>query len=213
MVSSKHLQFLEGIIKELHDTNIVGDIVECGVWKGGCSMWMMMCQMKHTMDRKFYLYDTFDGMTFPDSTNDAKEAVEIYTKINQGVYERDYDKWHTENKWAFAPIDLVKKNIALTGYDESSITYVIGDVSTTLNTTVPSEISLLRLDTDWYTSTKKELDCLFPRVVKNGYVIIDDYYAWKGSRVATDEFLKIHKDSITIIHNSITGGTFVFRKN
>ena len=213
MVSGKHLNFLENIITKINDENILGDIVECGVWKGGCSMWMMICQKKYNMYRKFYLYDTFDGMTFPDSDKDAKEAVDIYNNIKDGKYDRGYDKWHKEKKWAFAPIELVKKNINLTLYDESKILYVMGDVCATLNTTVPSEISILRLDTDWYNSTKKELDVLFPLVVKNGYIIIDDYYSWKGSRTATDEFLKINKGKVTIINKETAGGVFVFRKN
>ena len=212
MVSNQHLRYLQAIIKEVNDADISGDIVECGVWKGGCSMWMMLCQKEYNMHRNFYLYDTFDGMTFPDNDKDDKKAVEIYNNITQGVYERDYDKWHKENKWAFAPIDLVKKNIELTLYDESKINYVVGDVCTTLDTTVPLEISILRLDTDWYSSTKKELDILFPLVVKNGYIIIDDYYAWKGSRIATDEFLEVNKDKVTIVNASITGSVFVFRK-
>jgi len=213
MVPAEHLDFLQTIIKNINDESILGDIVECGVWKGGCSMWMMICQKKYNMDRTFYLYDTFDGMTFPDSNKDAKEAVDIYNNINQGKYEREYDQWHQENKWAYAPIDLVKKNINLTFYDETKIVYVIGDVCTTLNTTVPLEISILRLDTDWYNSTKKELDVLFPLVAKKGYIIIDDYYAWKGSKTATDEFLKINKGKITVIDTKTTGGIFVFRKN
>jgi hypothetical protein len=213
MVSANHLNFLQAIIKKINDEGISGDIVECGVWKGGCSMWMMICQKKYNMERTFYLYDTFDGMTFPDSNKDAKEAVDIYNKINQGKYTRNYDKWHQENKWAYAPIDIVKENINLSLYDESKIQYVIGDVCSTLNTTVPLEISILRLDTDWYNSTKKELDVLFPLVTKNGYIIIDDYYAWKGSRTATDEFLQINKEKITVIDTKTTGGIFVFRKN
>jgi O-methyltransferase len=212
MVTQNHLNFLKNIIKEINDENILGDIIECGVWKGGCSMWMMICQKEHGMHRNFYLYDTFDGMTFPDSDKDPKEAIDIFNKINKGNYERDYDKWHTEKKWAYAPIELVKNNINQTQYDESKIKYVIGDVCKTLDTDVPSQISILRLDTDWYTSTKKELDVLFPVVVKNGYIIVDDYYAWKGSRTATDEFLKINKDKISIINTNITGGIFVFRK-
>lgn len=212
MVSVAHLNYLQRVIQEINDSNLSGAIVECGVWKGGCSMWMMICQKKFDMRRDFYLYDTFDGMTFPDSDKDDIKAVETYGKIKEGVYAREYDKWHAENKWAFAPIDLVQKNIQSTNYDESKVKYVVGDVCSTLITNVPEEISVLRLDTDWYNSTKKELDILFPRVVKNGYVIVDDYYAWKGSRVATDEFLVTNKDNVTIIDTTSTGGIFVFRK-
>jgi O-methyltransferase len=213
MVQGSHLLFLQTIIKEINEKNIPGSIVECGVWKGGCSMWMMLCQKNINMLRNFYLYDTFDGMTFPDSDKDSKSAVVTYNQISQGTFERPYDKWHSEKKWAFAPLDIVKNNVKLTEYDESKITYVIGDVCNTLNTCIPSEISILRLDTDWYNSTKKELDVLFPIVVKNGYVIVDDYYVWKGSRTATDEFLQLNKNEVTIIDIKITGGIFVFRKN
>ena len=176
-------------------------------------MWMIYCQKKYNMNRTIYLYDTFDGMTFPDSNKDAKEAIDTYNKITQGVYERNYDKWHKEKKWAYAPIDIVKQNINTIQYDSNKINYVIGDVCNTLNTDLPSEISILRLDTDWYNSTKKELDILFPLVVKGGYVIVDDYYAWKGARTATDEFLEINNKKITMIDKNITGAIFVFRKN
>ncbi len=214
MVNEIHLKYLFNVIKTVNIENIEGSIVECGVWKGGCSMWMMLCQKQFNMNRSFYLYDTFDGMTFPDSEKDSSEAVDTYTKINDGTYSRDYDKWHSKNKWAYAPLDYVKNNINKTNYDLSKINYVVGDVTKTLDETIPTKISLLRLDTDWYSSTKKELDVLYPLVSKNGYIIVDDYYAWKGSREATDEFLKKNIKDITIIKNlKLTGGMMVFKKN
>ena len=82
MVTGKHLQFLKDTIKEINEKNITGDIVECGVWRGGCSMWMMLCQKEYNMLRNFYLYDTFDGMTFPDSEKDSKAAVDTYNLIS-----------------------------------------------------------------------------------------------------------------------------------
>ena len=212
MVSEHHFVFLDSIIQEVNEARMPGDIVECGVWKGGCSMWMMTCQKKYDMNRDFYLYDTFDGMTFPDSDKDAKEAVETYTKIKDGVYGRPYDKWHKQNKWAYAPLDIVKNNIASTQYDESKIHYVVGDVCETLATVVPEQISILRLDTDWYSSTKKELEVLFPHVIKGGYIIVDDYYSWKGSRTATDEFLAVNKDAVTTVNTPRTGGIFTLKK-
>lgn len=213
MVPQAHLNYLDSIINELNTTNINGAIVECGVWKGGCSMWMMLCQQKYNMERKFYLYDTFDGMTFPDSNKDDPVAISTFNKIHTGEYNRPYDSWHKEKKWAYAPIEMVKNNIGATNYDETNIHYIQGDVCVTLDSQVPSCVSILRLDTDWYTSTKKELDVLFPLVSQNGYIIIDDYYAWKGSRVATDEFLAVNKDKITMVDKKLTGNIFVFKKN
>lgn len=212
MVSLKHLDYLEEIIDFVNNTKIDGSIVECGVWKGGCCMWMLNCQKKHNMDRKFYLYDTFEGMTKPESDKDDPKALEIYNNTINKTYNRDYDKWHGENKWAYAPLDYVKNNIEKVYYNNDNIIYVKGDVCKTLNNNLPDKISILRLDTDWYDSTKKELDILFPFVSKNGYIIIDDYYAWKGSKVATDEFMEKNKDSVELINKTITGGIYVIKK-
>jgi hypothetical protein len=158
-----------------------------------------------------YLYDTFEGMTFPSSQKDAQEAKTIFDRIEKGEYKRDYDKWHIETKWAYAPLDLVKKNIESVGYDSSLIQYVKGDVLETLKNTVPDSIAVLRLDTDWYESTKKELEILVPKVSKGGYIIVDDYYAWLGSKLATDEFLKINKN-LEIQTRDNTGGVLVLKK-
>jgi len=175
-------------------------------------MWMMLCQQKFGENRPFFLYDTFDGMTYPANDKDAGEAKTIFNRISDKLYKRDYDKWHNENKWAYAPLELVQANIHSTNYDASKISYVKGDINMTLDTTVPTSIAVLRLDTDWYDSTKKELTMLFPLVVKGGYIIVDDYYAWKGSRVATDEFMNIHRDKVSIVDKNITGGHFVLKK-
>lgn len=214
MVSYTHLEYLENIINVINKENIDGSIVECGVWKGGCCMWMLYCQKKHNMIRKIYLYDTFEGMTLPDSEKDDPEALNIYNKTINKHYNRNYDKWHGENKWAYAPIDYVKNNIKFINYNENNIIYVKGDVCTTLDndSNLPSKISILRLDTDWYNSTKKELDVLFPLVSVNGYIIVDDYYTWKGSKVATDEFMKSNKNKVEVINRNLTGGVFVLKK-
>jgi O-methyltransferase len=211
MVSVRHLEYLATRISELNEKGIPGALVECGVWKGGCSMWMLHCQKGHSMTRKMFLYDTFEGMTSPSSQKDAQEAKNIFDRIEKGEYKRDYDKWHIETKWAYAPIDLVKRNIESVGYDPSLIEYVKGDVLETLQKTVPDSIAVLRLDTDWYESTKKELEILVPKVSKGGYIIVDDYYAWLGSKVATDEFLKLNTN-VEIQTRDNTGGVLVLKK-
>jgi hypothetical protein len=55
---------------------------------------------------------------------------------------------------------------------------------------IPDQIAILRLDTDWYESSKFELEQLYNNVVKGGIIIFDDYYHWDGQRRATDEFFK-----------------------
>lgn len=208
-----HWDFLEILIKKINKKDIEGAVVECGVWKGGVCMWMLYCQKQFNMDREFYLYDTFDGMTRPDHPKDDPKALKTYDEITSGVKLRAYDDWHGQNKWACAPLEHVKDNIRKVEYDDKKITFVEGDCCETLDKIVPSKISLLRLDTDWYESTKKELDILYPLVSKGGYIVVDDYYHWLGSKTATDEFLKNRKPGeISIIDKTEAGGIFTFKK-
>jgi len=90
--------------------------------------------------------------------------------------------------WAYSALDEVKAAMALTQYNPERIQYIQGKVEDTIPASIPDKIALLRLDTDWYESTKHELEHLFPRLAKNGVLIIDDYGFWKGSRKAVDEY-------------------------
>jgi hypothetical protein len=212
MVSPGHLTFLKNIIDGVNHDNIDGDIVECGVWKGGCSMWMAYCQKQHNMKRNILLYDTFEGMTYPSSDKDAVEARETFDKIANNLCRRDYDLWHDTNKWAYAPIELVKSNMLLVGYDQHHVSLVKGDVLETLDAKPPKSISIVRLDTDWYDSTKKEFDVLFPLVSIGGYIIVDDYWAWKGAKDATDEFLIENGHNVVKLDPNFTGNILVLKK-
>ena len=83
--------------------------------------------------------------------------------------------------------------------NNNKIRLIKGPVEKTLlnNENLPDKISLLRLDTDFYESTKIELEILYPKVIKGGFLIIDDYGHWKGSRKAVDEYFK---NSLPFIH-------------
>ena len=87
-----------------------------------------------------------------------------------------------------------------TGYPVGNIRLLKGKVEDTIPGTMPAKIALLRLDTDWYESTKHELTYLFPLLEKSGVLIIDDYGAWQGARKAVDEYLK---DNGTVYLNRI----------
>ena len=212
MIKTRQLLSLENFIEQINKNKLNGAIVECGVWKGGAMMWMIHCQKKYSMDRNIYLYDTFNGMPCPSVKKDCPRAMKIYNQITNNKYSRKYDRWHEENKWAYAPLELVKNNIKLVDYNNEKINYIVGDVCKTLNNSVPDEIAILRLDTDWYESTKKELNVLFPKVVKNGIVIVDDYYTWRGSKDATDEFLEKYNGKIHVFDSKSVGGVFSFIK-
>ena len=75
------------------------------------------------------------------------------------------------------------------GYPRQRFKFVPGDVQLTLSTVAHGQIAFLRLDTDWYESTKVELERLYDRLAIGGVLVIDDYGRWRGSRKATDEFI------------------------
>ncbi|MFE5028782.1 TylF/MycF/NovP-related O-methyltransferase [Streptomyces sp. NPDC056656] len=163
--------------------NIPGDIVECGVWRGGS---MQACAKtllsQGDTERGLYLFDTYEGMTPPteeDLRRDGKSAGELLAA--QGK-DRPI--------WAVATLDDVKSGFQGVPYPADRLHFVQGRVEDTVPRQAPEQISILRLDTDWYASTKHELDHLYDRLVPGGVLLIDDYGYWQGSRQAVDEFLE-----------------------
>jgi O-methyltransferase len=98
-------------------------------------------------------------------------------------------------------VEVVKKALETTGYQMEKIHFVKGMVEQTIPNSAPDKIALLRLDTDWYESTKHEMEHLFPRLSRGGVLIIDDYGHWQGARKAVDEYIK--KNEIRILLNRI----------
>jgi len=164
-------------------SGLSGSIVECGVWRGGSMMAVAMAlQQEGVSDRELYLFDTFEGMTAPTANDRTPDGVLAQVHLDRSRKGDGY--------WCFADIETVRRNLVATRYPAERIHLVQGPVEKTLPGQVPSApIALLRLDTDWFESTKHELEHLFPRLREGGILIIDDYGHWQGARKATDEFL------------------------
>ncbi len=106
---------------------------------------------------------------------------------SEAVLPPDY--WHlrigeTSVVWAYAPLDEVRVNVAATGYPMDRVRFVPGPVEATIPSHAPEAVAILRLDTDWYESTKHELEHLVDRVSPAEAPIIDDYGHWQGARRA-----------------------------
>jgi hypothetical protein len=129
----------------------------------------------------FFLFDTFEGMSEP-----TEDDVSYYAGQSAAQLLADADQ-HSKVK-AYAPIRDVRRNMESTRYPQSHLHFIQGKVEETVPSFAPGEISILRLDTDWYESTKHELIHLFPRLSRNGILIIDDYGHWAGARKAVDEY-------------------------
>ena len=157
--------------------DIPGDIVECGVWRGGSAMLaaLTLIQFNQT-HRKIYLYDTYEGMP---------EPIEKDIDINGIPYRL---LWKKEKDILTIPLDEVRKNMLSTGYPSENIIFVKGMVEDTIPRNLPCQIALLRLDTDLYESTYHEFVHLYPQVSPQGVVIVDDYGHFQGAREATDKY-------------------------
>ena len=174
-------------VKYIVDNELEGDFVECGVWKGGSCMIMAGELLKKgDSTRQIWMYDTFEGMSEPTDDDEEIETGIKGADLLSGIHKTN-DKY---NMWAYSPIDEVKDNMQKTNYPSDKIKYVKGKVEDTLTKILPDKIALLRLDTDWYESTKIELEKLYPLLVKGGVMIVDDYGHFAGSKKAVDEYFK-----------------------
>jgi O-methyltransferase len=162
---------------------IPGAIVECGVWRGGSVMACALTLLRHgETDRDLCLFDTFTGMVEP-SAADVPSPYDGYSP------QRKWRRLRASGRqWAGVPASEVLANVESTGYPRERIHIVEGRVEETLPRHAPEEIALLRLDTDWYASTRHELEQLYPRLAPGGVLIIDDYGHYAGARRAVDEY-------------------------
>ncbi len=196
MTSPERIYALIQAVRYVSANAIAGAIVECGVWKGG-SMAAVARTLLRSQDvkRDLYLFDTFEGMPEPgvqDVDYSGKQASEV---LREDAGSRCSD----------APLDQVKEVLYGTGYPRGKIHFVRGRVEETIPASAPDKISLLRLDTDWYSSTNHELAHLFPRLSHAGVVIIDDYGHWRGSRQACDEYFSQNRIPILLNRIDYTG--------
>lgn len=186
MTSSERLWSLLNAVRYVTSEGVPGDFVECGVWRGGSVMAMAgELQRLGVDDRRIWLYDTFQGMTAPTEAD-----VEAVTGVYASTMLEDTPVGDGNNVWCVAGRSDVEANVHLTGYPDDSFVFVEGDVSQTLHQQAPDRISLLRLDTDWYESTRVGLEVLYPRLSVGGVCILDDYGHWQGARRAVDEYFE-----------------------
>ena len=184
--------FVEAV-RYVERAGIPGDIVECGVWKGGACL---LSSFFLGDQRQIWLYDTFCGMNAPGSED--RIAVS-----NQSLTERNPEGW-----WS-SGIREVQKTLEKSPLPEDRFTLVQGPVEETLDSVVPDSIAVLRLDTDWYESTRKELEVLYPRLSSGAVLIIDDYGHFTGARKAVDEYFKKRGEAVLLHRSDYTGRVLV----
>jgi hypothetical protein len=192
MTSPEEVLALIDAVRYVEENDIPGAIVECGVWRGG----MMMLAAKFLLGlgspkRDLYLYDAFEGMP---------QASDIDVRFDGRTTEEVKAMEGVTGVWCMATEAEVTSNILATGYPAEKVRVVAGYVEDTLPATMPEQISILRLDTDWYASTRHELEHLYPRLSAGGILILDDYGYWEGSKKAVDEYFAEHGKAKPLLH-------------
>ena len=198
MTSGKRITQTIRAVRDLDANNIPGDIVECGVWKGGqiISAWLANNKTK----RNFWLFDTFEGMTEP-TVHDHK--VNELNVVSHARLSRKAKNGF--DQWCRAEIGEVSENV-FKYIPPHQCNFIKGPCEQTLldPNNIPKSIALLRLDTDWYESTLQEILTLWPRLNVGGYMVLDDYHSWRGSKKAFHEAfgdsLEIHTIDRTAVY-------------
>ena len=196
--SMTNFERMWSLIQSFHHVrqeSLVGDFVECGVWKGGNIILLKKLIEQFNLKKNIYGFDTFEGMVEPSfydvnyNNKSAKKMFDEHKKKDIG--------------FAMCSLDDVKRNIKKNTKPDN-IFLIKGKVENTLKNKkkLPKKISILRLDTDFYKSTKIELEILFPRLVKGGVLIIDDYGFWKGAKKAVDEYFCDYRQFMHYVDHS-----------
>lgn len=176
-----------------------GSLVECGVAQGGSASLIALLEARAGNQRKIWLFDSYEGL--PDPT--AEDFIEGSTGRHVSAMPRGsclgtYDQ---VADLLFARLQLKRENIFM----------VKGWFQDTLSDSrdAVGDISLLRIDADWYESVKCCLENLYDQVLPGGYVIIDDYGSCYGAQKAVDEFLGHKQVSVELVHDGRGGCSFV----
>jgi len=181
MVGYARLSNAYELAQLVEQTGLEGALVECGVWKGGCIATMAWVAKQANSNRSIWLFDSFEGLPVPTELDGprAQEYIGRYAASVEDVegilfsrLEINRDSVHIVKGWFQDTLPASKDEIG--------------------------PIAILRLDGDWYESTRCCLENLYDQIVPSGYVILDDYGCWEGCKIATDEFLQHSNISVTL---------------
>ncbi len=204
LIGPARLQAVLDAVRYCVRAGIPGAFAECGVWRGGSVLAVLLALTElGVSDREVYLYDTFTGMTAPteaDVSDAEGAALTVWEEAGGQPWE-----------WLAADAATVRDLLLETGYPAARLHLVPGAVEETLPAQAPVQLALLRLDTDWYESTRHELVHLYPRLAPGGVLLIDDYGHWAGARRAVDEYFGAQAPPVLLARTDYTGRLAVKR--
>ena len=189
-------QYIDNLILAERTLGLTGDVIECGVWRGG-----MIAGIADVLgaEKNYFLFDSFEGLP-PVKEIDGAAAKEWQANTESPYY---YDNCSAEIALATRAMTMASVRFkCIKGWFEETIPQ-FGETDS---------VSLLRLDGDWYDSTMVCLQHLFPKVVQDGIVVIDDYHTWSGCSRAVHDYLA-STQSPARIHQSPAGVAYLVKRN
>jgi len=191
MIGMQRLTSLQHCVETVLADDIPGDLVECGVWRGGASILMRAVLAAYADEtRCVWLADSFAGVPPPDA---AKYKADKGIRLDRaaGVLA--------------VPESEVRANFQRYGLLDGQVRFLPGWFKDTLHDAPIERIALLRLDGDLYESTIQSLDALYPRLSPGGFCVIDDYHALEACRQAVADYRAKHGVSAEIVEIDGTG--------
>ncbi|HXI85295.1 MAG TPA: TylF/MycF family methyltransferase [Verrucomicrobiae bacterium] len=173
MIGMERLNNVQQLVGNVLKYSIPGDLVECGVWRGGCTIFMRaLLALFSDNCRRVWVCDSFQGLPKPDAERYPADAG---------------DRHHELAPYLGVSLREVKDNFRRYEMLDDRVKFVEGWFADSLPAAPIDKIAVLRIDGDMYGSTWEALTALYPKVSEGGYVIVDDY-ALKGCRAAVDDF-------------------------
>jgi O-methyltransferase len=173
MVGCQRLENIRWCVERVLESDIPGDFLEAGVWRGGASMYMRaLLKAYGVTDRTVWLADSFEGMPVPSD-------LDLQLDPNRDYSRQDFLRVSQEQ---------VEDNFRRFDLLDGQVRFLKGWFKDSLPSAPVQRLALLRLDGDHYTSTRDTLEALYHKVSPGGFVIVDDYFSWSGCRKAVDEF-------------------------
>ena len=191
MIGHKRLNNIQYCMEQVIMNNVPGDMIETGVWRGGASIFMRgVLKAYNITDRIIWVADSFEGMPKPDAENypiDVQCDLTIFNSILN------------------VPMETVKRNFALYELHDDQVKFLKGWFKDTLPEALIEQLSVMRLDGDYYESTSDALKYLYPKLSPGGFVIVDDYHVLPPCEQAISDFRGKHKITDKIIDIDTAG--------
>jgi O-methyltransferase len=171
MVGTRQLDNIQFCVTDVLKRKIPGDLIECGAWRGGVTIFMRAILRAYGDNEKsVWVADSFEGLPNPRSGLD----------------------FGLERGEMAASLEEAKENFARYGLLDNRVIFLKGFFNKTLPTAPITKLSVLRADSDLYESQMDVLNNLYPKLSVGGYAIIDDYFELGGCKRAIDEYRQTH---------------------